>query len=202
MRLCALFLLPLFSLLPLLSATTPPPPLSTATVYHLPPSTSTPTPLPLATLAYHPKHPDLSTILSYTPPPCSNSSSKALARIAIILPTSDPSAEPRYRISLTSLASLHPPFHGRFQLTVGRDGEVLGASWHAGFVVGDTKTKKKKIEGDGPKGEFELLVAKEGPKVVLDRAVRKGGLGAKGAGAAGQQGEEGEEVVEKTLLQK
>ncbi len=71
-------------------------------------------------------------------------------------------------------------------------------------MVGDTKTKKKKkkIESDSPKGEFELLVAKEGPKVVLDRVLRKGGLGAKGAGAAGQQGEEGEEVVEKTLLQK
>ncbi len=73
-------------------------------------------------------------------------------------------------------------------------------------MVGDrdeTTTKKKKkmmIEGDSPKGEFELLVVKEGPKVVLERVLRKG---AKGVGAAGQQkGEEGEEVVEKTLFQK
>lgn len=205
MRLSALLIIPLLSLLPLLSATTPPPPLFTATVFHFPPSTST-TPLPLATLAYHPLHPELSTILSFTPPPCSNSSSKALARIGIILPpsSSDVATEPRYRISLTSLASLHAPFQGRFSLAVGRDGEALGASWHAGLVVGGSeegvkkKQKKKKNGLEDRNGEFELLVAKEGPNVMLDRSVGKTGRGA----GVGTKDEEGEEVVEKTLFQR
>lgn len=203
MRLSALLLLPpLLSVLPLLSATTPP--LSTATIYHLPPSPSTspPTAIPLATLAYHPLHPSLSTILSYTPPACSNSSSKALARIGVLLPASSSGAtEPRYRISLTSLASLHAPFQGRFRLAVGREGEVLGASWHAGLVVveGDGVVTTKTKGGGQREGEFELLVAKEGPRVVLDRGGGKAGVG-KGVGRGG--GEEGEDVVEKTFFQK
>lgn len=198
-----LLLLSSLSLLPLLSFATSPP-LSTATVYHFPPSTTTATPLPLATLAYHPLHPELSTILSFTPPPCSNSSSKDLVRVGILLQSSSEAIEPRYRISLTSLASLHAPFEGRFCLAVGRDGEVLGASWHAGLVVGggggEGKKKKKKNNSNGGKsrnGEFELLVAKEGPKVVLERGVGKVGV-RKGDG----RGEEGEDVVEKTFFQK
>lgn len=72
-------------------------------------------------------------------------------------------------------------------------------SWYAGIV---DEGKKKKKEGkksgshDGRHGEFELLVAKEGPRVVLEREVGKAGRG------VGGRGEDGEEVVEKTFFQK
>lgn len=74
-------------------------------------------------------------------------------------------------------------------------------SWHAGLVVGGGEEgvkKKQKKKKEDRNGEFELLVAKEGPKVMLDRSVGKTGRGA----GAGTRDEEGEEVVEKTLFQK
>lgn len=77
-------------------------------------------------------------------------------------------------------------------------------SWYAGLVEGggnpkgnSGKSGKKKDGNDGVVGEFELLVAKEGPKVVLERGEGRAGLG-RGVG----RGEEGEEVVERTFFQK
>ncbi len=40
-------------------------------------------------------------------------------------------SESRYRTTLTSLASFHPPYQGQFRLVVTRNGQVLGRSWHA-----------------------------------------------------------------------
>lgn len=107
--------------------------------------------------------------------------------------------EPRYRISLTSLAGLHAPFQGRFTLAVGREGEVLGVNWHAWIIEGGVGTKSKKNNGkkSGGHGEFELLVAKEGPRPVLAQG------GGKGKAATGRgRGEDGEQEVEKSFFQK
>ncbi len=69
---------------------------------------------------------------------------------------------------------------------------MLGASWHAaalGWVPGDGAS----IAGNRGRGDFDLLIEKEGPKPLLERIVVKG---------QPLVGEDGEEVEEKTLLQK
>lgn len=111
------------------------------------------------------------------------------------------SEEARYRTTLTSLVSFHLPYKGRFRLVVTRSGEVLGVSWHA-----TATTTKIGAAGDIPtttagagnnrnrrKGEFDLLVEKQGPKPVLEKFIVKG---------QPTVNEEGEEVVEKTLFQR
>lgn len=77
-------------------------------------------------------------------------------------------------------------------MLVTRSGEVLGVSWHATVTTigaGDSATAGIR----GRKGEFDLLVEKQGPRPVLEKSVVKGQL---------IVNEEGEEVVEKTLFQK
>lgn len=72
-------------------------------------------------------------------------------------------------------------------------------NWYAGIVEEGARTKSKTDNGEsnGRYGEFELLVAKEGPRVVLER-----GLGKGKAGTRRGRGEDGEEEVEKTFFQK
>lgn len=173
------------------------PPTYTTTIHHFPPSS--PTPLPLATLSFNPLHPNLSKLLTFTPPSASASNSTELTRIAVILPSSDPSAAPRYRTTLTSLASFHAPYKGRLSLVVTRSGHVLGASWRAGLATAPSNGEQQaiKTESGNGKGDFDLLVEKEGPRPLLEKVTVKGSSGGRVV-----VGEDGEEVEEKTLLQK
>jgi len=185
--LSSLNLLPFLYLLSLTSASSSPPPTAyTATVHHLLPSSKAP--LPLASLSYNPAYPEQATLLSFTPPRAPTSAnSTELTRVAVAI-----DSEPRYRTTLTSLASFHPPYKGRFRLIVTRSGEVLGVSWHATVTTtgaGDISTAGNR----GTKGEFDLLVEKQGPRPVLEKFVVKG---------QPTVNEEGEEVVEKTLFQR
>lgn len=69
---------------------------------------------------------------------------------------------------------------------------MLGVSWHATVTTigaGDIPTAGNR----GRKGEFDLLVEKQGPRPVLEKFVVKG---------QPKVNEEGEEVVEKTLFQR
>lgn len=69
---------------------------------------------------------------------------------------------------------------------------MLGVSWRATVTTtgaGDISTAGNK----GTKGEFDLLVEKQGPRPVLEKFVVKG---------QPTVNEEGEEVVEKTLFQR
>lgn len=69
---------------------------------------------------------------------------------------------------------------------------MLGVSWHAAVTTigaGDIAT----VGNRGRKGEFDLLVEKQGPRPILEKFVVKG---------QPTVNEEGEEVVEKTLFQK
>lgn len=109
--------------------------------------------------------------------------------------------EGRYRTTLTSLASFYPPYKGRFRLVVTRSGEVLGVSWHATVATttktiigaaGDISTTTTTTSA-GRKGEFDLLVEKQGPRPVVEKFIVKG---------QPTVNEEGEEVVEKTLFQR
>lgn len=77
-------------------------------------------------------------------------------------------------------------------MVVTRSGEVLGGSWHAAVTTigaGDSATAGNRRT----KGEFDLLVEKQGPRPVLEKFIVKG---------QPTVNEEGEEVVEKTLFQK
>jgi len=173
-------LLPLLlSPLPSLAATEPT--LYTSTLYHHPASS---TPTPLATIAYHPQHPHLSSLLSFTSPSPPHIDPKDLTRIAIHLPDSG------YRSTLTNAQSLAKG-EGRFKIVVTQEGELLGASWRA--MRGEANGK-----GNG-KGEFEMVVQQQGVRAVIEKAA-VGGKGKK-AGEQKGEGEEGE-VEEKTFLQK
>lgn len=69
---------------------------------------------------------------------------------------------------------------------------MLGGSWHAAVTTigaGDSATAGNRRT----KGEFDLLVEKQGPRPVLEKFIVKG---------QPTVNEEGEEVVEKTLFQK
>jgi len=176
---CSLFLLLPLLLSPLPALTAPPPSLYTSTLYHHPP-TSTPT--PLATLAYHPAHPHLSTLLSFTPPsPPSPISPNPIARIGIHLPNAG------YRTTATNLESLCKG-EGRFRIVVTEEGELLGAGWRA--VVGG------KVKGNG-RGDFEMVVQERGTRAMIEKAAAAGGKGKKAV-----EGKEEGEAEEKTFLQK
>ncbi|MCJ1467025.1 hypothetical protein MMC07_005647 [Pseudocyphellaria aurata] len=188
-------LLPLFSSLNPVVASAPPS--YTTTIHHFPPSS--PTPIPLATLSFSPLDQSLSKLLAFTPPSAPAANSTELIRIAVVLPSSDPSAAPRYRTTSTSLASFHPSYKGRLRLVVSRNGDVLGASWRAGLattVEGQKVLTANEKEGN-VKGDFDLLVEKEGPKPFFEKFPAKGASGNRVV-----VGEDGEEVEEKTLLQK
>lgn len=89
-------------------------------------------------------------------------------------------------------------------MVLDREGEVVGASWHAYLARGSLPSGAGKGKGKGKgqsvedrKGDFDVLITKPAPSVVFDKAAK----GKTGAGTgAGQEGEE--EVVEKTFLQK
>lgn len=119
-------------------------------------------------------------------------------------------SESRYRTTLTSLASFHHPYKGRFRLVVTKNGQVLGASWHAAAHAvttiggGDSSSSSSSSSATvagvggskrGRKGEFDLLVERQGPRPVLEKFIIKGQ-------PTVTVNEEGEEVVEKTLFQR
>lgn len=89
-------------------------------------------------------------------------------------------------------------------MVLDREGEVVGASWHAYLprgsppsAVGKGKGKGKEQSVEDGEGEFDVLTTKPAPSVVFEKAAK----GKTGAGTgAGQEGEE--EVAEKTFLQK
>lgn len=93
-------------------------------------------------------------------------------------------------------------------MVLDREGEVVGASWHAYLARVSPPSAAGKGEGKGKgkgqsledgKGDFDVLTTKPAPSVVFEKAAK----GKTGAGkGAGQDGEEEEEVVEKTFLQK
>ena len=91
-------------------------------------------------------------------------------------------------------------------MVLDREGEVVGASWHAfglqSLGVAGGKGKKRE-SGENGKGDFDILTTKAAPSVVFDKPAQ-GKKGATGAGAgAGMAGPEGEkDVVEKTFFQK
>ena len=182
-----IFLLPV----PLLAA--PEPALHSATLYHHPPFSASPT--PLATIAYHPQHPHLSQVLSFSPPkPLSSSQSldpRDITRIAI--PVSGDGK--RYRTTAADLQSLSKG-EGRFKVVVTEAGDLLGASWRGLVGTGETGNPRK----DG-KGEFEIVVQREGVRAVIEKLVGKGKVAPKAGDQQGIEGE-GEEVEEKTFLQK
>lgn len=84
---------------------------------------------------------------------------------------------------------------------------MLGGSWHAaatanaaavtttigGSVAGDNSATAGNKGRGSNKGDFDLLVEKQGPRPVLEKFVVKG---------QPTVNEEGEEVVEKTLFQR
>ena len=73
----------------------------------------------------------------------------------------------------------------------------MGVGWHPTISV-PVKEKEKKVGG---KGEFDMLVMREGPRATVDKTLPVA-KGKKKAEGTAQNGEEGEEEVEKTFLQK
>lgn len=189
MRPTLLSLLPSALLLLSITATAASQPdLHTSTIYHHPFSASTPT--PLATIAFNPLHPHLSTIESFKAPKPSKNDDDT-TRIAVAL-----GEKARYRSTLVDLKSLREG-RGRFRISVSEEGVLAGAGWHPTASV-PVKEKENKVDG---KGEFDMLVTREGPKAMVDQTL-PAAKGKKKAEVAGQNGEEGEEEVEKTFLQK
>lgn len=93
---------------------------------------------------------------------------------------------------------------GRFRVSVTEEGELVGVGWHPVVSV-PSEEGKEAMKEVGGKGEFDMLVVREGPRAMVDRMapVGKGRKKAKGAKGEGEgMGEEGEEEVEKTFLQK
>lgn len=76
---------------------------------------------------------------------------------------------------------------------------MLGASWRAGLATAPSNKEQKamKTESGNGKGDFDLLVEKEGSRPLLEKITVKGPSGGRVV-----VGEDGEEVEEKTLLQK
>ncbi|KAG6991040.1 hypothetical protein G7Y79_00058g091340 [Physcia stellaris] len=202
MHLFSLFnLLPIFVLLftTLLVGAATPPSLHTSTIYHHPFSASTPT--PLATIAFNPQQPHLSTIESFKAPKASKNDQDS-TRIAIDV--SRPAGEKsRYRTTLVDFVSLKEG-RGRFRVSVTEEGELVGVAWHPTVSV-PTKEGKEAMKRVGGKGEFDMMIMREGPRATVDRTLpsvkgKKKGDGVKGEGT-GSDGE-GEEEPEKTFLQK
>ena len=173
--------------------------LHTSTIYHHPFSASTPT--PLATIAFNPQHPHLSTIESFKAPKASKNDQDS-TRIAVDV--SRPSGEKsRYRTTLVDFRSLKEG-RGRFRVSVTEEGELVGVAWHPTISV-PTKEGKEAMKKVGGKGEFDMMIMREGPRAMVDRTLptakgKKKSEGIKGEGT-GPDGE-GEEEVEKTFLQK
>jgi len=205
-------LLPSFSALLSLSsaASSPPTPpsLYTATLHALPSSPTPSSPKPLAVLAYHPLHPHLSKLESFTPPK-NTSDPEAIMQVAIYMPDGDAKSvkEGRVRTSATATNGFCAPYKGRFRITVNNEGDVVGASWHAYLpTTSATKSasngKGKTTEATITRGDFDINTVKPAPGVVFDAPTKGKGLAA-AAGAALGGGTEGEEEpADKTFLQK
>lgn len=93
---------------------------------------------------------------------------------------------------------------GRFRISVTEEGELVGVAWHPTISV-PTREGKDAMKKAGGKGEFDMMIMREGPRAMVDKTLpsakgKKKGDGAKGEGT-GSDGE-GEEEVEKTFLQK
>ena len=193
--------------------------LYTATLYHVPVSTSTSTPKPLAVLSYNPTNPSLASLISFTPPRNSTSEDD-LTQIVTFLPNNDPKSD-RFRSSLTATYGFHPPYKGRFRIVVEPEtGHIVGASWKArlpGIAEREeakrskatkvSKGGKLKAAGeDGAKrtangnGDFDVVTVKKPPPVVFDKPAKGKGGATQGTGQVGAEGEE--EVQEKTFFQK
>lgn len=77
---------------------------------------------------------------------------------------------------------------------------MLGASWQAGLATAPSSAEQKAVkatESGNGKGDFDLLVEKEGPRPLFEQIISKGPNGGRVV-----VGEDGEQVEEKTLLQK
>ncbi|KAK0508641.1 hypothetical protein JMJ35_008917 [Cladonia borealis] len=192
------FLLSLLIPLPALTATSPPPPLQTLTLHHLP-SNPTSTPLPLAILTYHPHHPHLSHLQSFTPPPnTTTSSSDAITQVALYRPQTN-----HLTSSAVATYAFHPPYKGRFRILVDPiTGEAVAASYHAWLPKSSSVVEKaKNNKQPGGKGDFDIQTIKSPPPIVFDKPAKaKGKAGATGAGAGAVEPEG--EPEEKTFLQK
>ena len=167
------------------------------TIYHV--GQSSTAFVPLAKLSFNVSQPEVNKIESFTSPTASKSQSRdEVASIGVILsnpiPKSLSSSDPtlQYRTTLTSLASLQPPYRGRFTITVTEEGAVRSASWSA-------IPKSADFAGQG---DFDTEIIREGPRPIIEVAPpSKGGR----AGASQSQGERAgdeEEEPEKTFLQK
>ena len=93
---------------------------------------------------------------------------------------------------------------GRFRISVTEEGELVGVTWHPTVSV-PTREGKEAMKRVGGKGEFDMMIMREGPRATVDRTLpsvkgKKKGDGVKGEGT-GPDGE-GEEEPEKTFLQK
>ena len=172
--------------------------LQTETVYYLPPSSSTFS--SLAKLSFNISKPELSKVDYFTPPIRSKTQSKEdVTTVGVILsrpiPKSLSANDPnlKYRTTLTSLASLHPPYRGRFALTVTEQGDVQSASWSA---------IAKDADFDG-QGDFDMKIIREGPRPIMEVTPPPTKSGRAGAQQGQSQGAgEEEEAMEKTFLQK
>ena len=171
--------------------------LHTQTIYYLPPTSSTFQ--PLAKLSFNVSRPELSKVNSFTPPASSKSQSpQDVMSIGVILSSPLPKTlsandpDLLYRTTLTSSASLHPPYRGRFFITVTEQGLLRGATWSA----------VPKAAGFDGRGDFDMKVINEGPRPIFEApALSKGGkVGSQQAQSQGN-GEE-EEEPERTFLQK
>ena len=202
MHLSSLTLLPttlvlLFSTLLASASAATPPTLHTSTIYHQPLTASTPT--PLATLAFHPQHPHLSTVDSFKAPRYTKSD-EDLTRIAVAFPASSTSEKERYRSTLADLKSLREG-RGRFRISVSEEGNLLGVAWHPTTSV-PAKEAGEGAKKVGGKGEFDMLVMSEGPRAVVDRTLPAAKGKKKAEEVKGEGVEEGEDEVEKSFLQK
>lgn len=74
-------------------------------------------------------------------------------------------------------------------------------AWHptTSVPVEDEVDAAKKVGG---KGEFDMLVMREGPRAVVDRTLPTAKGKKKAEAVKGEGADEGEEEVEKTFLQK
>ncbi|KAL8740035.1 MAG: hypothetical protein Q9190_007215, partial [Brigantiaea leucoxantha] len=144
------------------------------------------------------------------PPPSSNIS---ITSLGICFPPSlKGDSKPRCRTTATATYAFHPPFTGRFRLTVDPEsGEVWGVSWRgwksAEGKEGELKKKGEERYREGGRGDFDIQLVKSAPALVLE-GDGAGGVKAKGksrgaskkTGGDGEDEEEAEE--EKTFLQK
>lgn len=92
---------------------------------------------------------------------------------------------------------------GKFKIVVTEAGDIVGGSWRGmigGSSGGEKEVGKQGKKDSSGKGDFEMVVQREGVRAVIEKAAS----GQKTKKVEGQVQAEGEEEVveEKTLLQK